>query len=216
MYLSKNKNKSIPDLLFEELKKPLPGLAAQRLMLPVTRQENRSVVPENAKKSAILILLYERKGHFTICLIKRTIDASAHSGQISFPGGKKENTDKDLIYTALRETEEEIGAKTDQRMVLGLLSTLYIPVSNYIVLPVVAFSHKGPVFNINKLEVEELIEVSISHLLKPDTCKMDKIKVRDSEYEVPVYRVGDHKIWGATAMIMSEFLEIYKKINGKI
>jgi len=214
MQLPNNKYHTIEKLRFE-LKNPLPGFEAQRLMLPITRQGNKIEVPDNAKKGAVLILLYEKEGNLTVCFMKRTVDGSVHGGQISLPGGRKEDFDKDLIYTALRETEEELGTEKRKHEVLGILSPLYIPVSNYEVLPVVAFSKNSPAFKINKHEVDELIEVEVDTLLKPDTCKLDKVSVNNLEYEVPVYKVGEHKIWGATAMIMSEFIQIYKCINCK-
>jgi 8-oxo-dGTP pyrophosphatase MutT (NUDIX family) len=214
MYSSQNKNSDIIEKLKVELKKPLPGFDAQRLMLPITRKEGHIEIPADAKKGAVLILLYEKSGQLMICFIKRTLDGGVHSGQISLPGGKMETSDKNLINTALREAEEEIGSPENENMVLGILSHLYIPVSNYEVLPVVAYCSLNPVFRINEKEVEELIEVSIDILTRNETCKMDKVMVRELEFEVPVYKIGEYKIWGATAMIMSEFIQIYNRING--
>jgi len=211
--MSFSKNNEISSLLIEELKKPLPGFEAQRLMLPVTRQDRIIEVPNNAKKGAVLILLYKKNKTLTISFMKRTIDGSVHSGQISLPGGKMEKTDKDLTYTAIRETEEELGASMSKIKVLGILTPLYIPVSNYEVQPVVACIDYEPVFSINQHEVEELLEVSVNQLIHPDTSTFDSITSNNVEFNVPVYKIGEHKIWGATAMIISEFIQVYNRIK---
>jgi 8-oxo-dGTP pyrophosphatase MutT (NUDIX family) len=215
MISGKNKNSIIIDLLREELKKPLPGYEAHRKMFPIFRADLNQEVPDNAKKGAVLLLLYQKSGYLKLCFMKRPIDESVHSGQISFPGGGKEIGDKDLIKTALRETEEEIGCSGIQTQVLGILSTLYIPASNYSVLPVVGYYNQTPLFNLNKSEVDELIEVKVETLLHPDICTFANVEAKGGIYNVPVYDLGKHKIWGATAMILSEFLQVFRQISEK-
>jgi 8-oxo-dGTP pyrophosphatase MutT (NUDIX family) len=215
MISGENKNSIIIDLLRAELKKPLPGFEAHRKMFPIFRADLNQEVPEHAKKGAVLILLYQKSGYLKLCLMKRPVDGSVHSGQISFPGGGMEIADKDLINTALRETEEEIGCSAIQTQILGILSTLYIPASNYSVLPVVGYYNKTPLFKINKSEVDELIEVKVETLLHPEICTSANVEARDRTYNVPVYDLGKHKIWGATAMILSEFLQVFRQISEK-
>jgi len=215
MISGKNKNSILIDLLREELKKPLPGYEAHRKMFPVSRADINLDASDNARKGAVLILLYQKSGKLTLSFMKRPVDGSVHGGQISFPGGGKELSDKNLINTALREAEEEIGCSAIHIQVIGILSTLYIPVSNYSVLPVVGYYGKAPIFNINKSEVDELIEVKVETLLDPEICTSANVEARDRTYNVPVYDLGKHKIWGATAMILSEFLQVLRQISEK-
>ena len=197
-------------ILKEELKKPLPGIEVQRKMLPVNRLKDKFEIPGHKKDGAVLILLYLKDNEIYTCFIKRSEDGSVHSGQISFPGGKKEKHDKDLIYTALRESQEEIGIHLSGINVLGTLSNLYIPVSNYSVYPVIGQIDTHPDFKINTYEVQELIEVPLKKLTGPSICTIGKVQVNNSAYDVPVYDLGRHKIWGATAMIISEFLHVVR------
>jgi 8-oxo-dGTP pyrophosphatase MutT (NUDIX family) len=199
--------------LMDELKKPLPGFDAQRVMMPSFRRDSLLSIPEQVKKGAVLILLYGEYEDLTMCLIKRTVDGSVHSGQISLPGGKMEESDLDIVHTALREAHEEIGVRPELATVLGLLSSLYIPVSNYLVFPIVAYTPTKPQFVPNSFEVDELIEVSIKLLLNPEIRGNDTIVVNDMERQVPAFIIGKHKIWGATAMILNEFMHVFRNGN---
>jgi 8-oxo-dGTP pyrophosphatase MutT (NUDIX family) len=196
--------------LMDELKKPLPGFDAHRVMMPAFRADSLFNIPAHVKKGAVLILLYGEYDDLTMCLIKRTVDGGVHSGQISLPGGKMEESDFDIIHTALREAHEEIGVRTEPSNVLGLLSSLYIPISNYLVFPIVAYTPSKPQFVPNSFEVDELIEVTIKHLLNPEIRGNDTIKVNEMEHQVPAFMIGNHKVWGATAMILSEFMQVFR------
>jgi 8-oxo-dGTP pyrophosphatase MutT (NUDIX family) len=211
-----NRNQAFIDLISQELKKPLPGLDSQRKMLPVTRLKQKFGIPEMSKEGAVLLLLYHKNDRLSICFIKRSNDGGVHGGQISLPGGKKEASDTDLIITALRETEEEIGAKATNISILGLLSSLYIPVSNYSVTPVVGYCPAEPEFKINKTEVDELLEAPLNEMLNPANCLSGEIEVRGNFFEVPYFKLGKNKIWGATAMILSEFIQIIENSNKQI
>ena len=126
----------------------LPGLLSQLKMAPVTRI-NELKMPSNndTRKSAVLILFYPKNNQTTIALIKRSVDNSVHSGQISFPGGKVEKDDLSLAHTALREANEEIGINLVTVKIIGKLSKLYIPPSNFDVYPIIGITHKTPVFS---------------------------------------------------------------------
>ena len=132
--------------LQQELKGELPGLSAQMRMAPPARNAGW-VIPDDARKSAVLVLLYpgvDEAAH--LVLMKRTEDGRTHGGQISFPGGRWEETDRDFVHTALREAEEEVGVPTQTVEVIGQLSELYIPPSNFLVFPTVAITHSRPAF----------------------------------------------------------------------
>lgn len=210
--------------------KSLPGLSSQLKMAPVTRltelkkhaiQSRASFVgartrasgvlggiEDNAKKSAVLILFYPKNNQTHIALIKRSTDNSVHSAQISFPGGKSEVSDKSLIHTALREAEEEIGIVADSVKIIGSLTKLYIPPSNFDVFPFVGVTYSTPVFKPN-YEVQKILEVDLATLMNPATCTYKKIQHRTgNDFVVPCYYIQGEVVWGATAMIISELMEM--------
>lgn len=196
--------------LNERLGNCLPGQSAQIKMAPITRliELERERTAEEPRKSAVLILFYPDKGKIKLILIKRAIDKTVHSGQISFPGGKFEKSDKDLKQTALRETEEEIGIEPGQVTIIGSLSKLYIPPSNFDVYPFVGFLQKKPQLNGNH-EVQHILEVDFEELRKPATCVEKAIFHRTGKVVmVPSYAIQNEIIWGATAMMTSELLEV--------
>jgi 8-oxo-dGTP pyrophosphatase MutT (NUDIX family) len=203
--------------LKERLKQPLPGKEAQERMtgrvLPMPDE-----IPENARQGAVLALLYPVNGVLSLLLIRRTADGGAHSGQIGFPGGKAEKTDADLVATALREAQEEVGLLSCDVDIIGGLSSLYIPVSNFNVHPFVGYTEKKPDYILSAIEVESIVEVPVAELFHPEritkvvvTSPADKSFVR----KVPAYKLEDETIiWGATAMMISELqilLEEYEK-----
>ncbi len=201
--------------LRNRLKGELPGLTAQMKMAPFIRKaENFTFTKkDNSIQGGVLILLYPHLDELYIPLMLRSEYGGAHSGQVSFPGGKKERSDKNLIETALRESEEELGIPSHRVEILGTLSDLFISVSNFNVLPVIGYIKERPDFRKDPHEVDELIEAPISHLLLSTTSKIKNIKVPSGfELEAPYYQVERHSVWGATAMMLSEFLAIYKDL----
>ncbi len=187
------------------LRKPLPGLAAQLRLAPEYRAESlRHAPPENARAAGVLILLYPQHGEWYFPLMKRVEDGLVHSGQISLPGGAQE-AGETLRETALRESCEEVGAACDGVEVIGQLSTIYIPPSNFLVTPTVSCTPTCPDFRCDPREVAELIEVPLSMLFDPNVVRREPWSLRGATVEVPFYQIGPHKVWGATAMILSEF-----------
>ncbi len=193
----------------------LPGQSSHLRMAPITRLEEMKKVnlhkgnsANNPRESAVLILLYPKNHSIYIAMIKRATDNTVHSGQISFPGGKVEDTDSSLMNTALREANEEVGIIPDSVEILGQLSKLYIPPSNFDVYPFVGVTEATPVFNINH-EVERILEVDLNTLLNPASRTHKKIKhSNNKDIEVPCYYINGEIIWGATAMIISELVEV--------
>ncbi len=194
------------DVIRAALLKPLPGLAAQLKLAPEYRVESlRAVSPIDARAAGVLILLYLHAGEWHFPLMKRTEDGLVHSGQISLPGGSQE-AGESLRETALREACEEIGvACADGVEVIGQLSTIYIPPSNFLVTPTVGVAVERPEFRCDPREVAELIEVPLSALFDRDVMKREAWSLRGLTVEVPFYQIGPYKVWGATAMILSEF-----------
>jgi len=187
------------------LQKPLPGPAAQIKLAPEYRVESlRATPPADARAAGVLILLYPHDGRWHFPLMKRVEDGLVHGGQISLPGGSQE-AGESLRETALREACEEIGAACAGVGVLGQLSTIYIPPSNFLVTPTVGYVTERPGFRCDPREVAELIEVPLRTLFDPDAVKREPWTLRGVTVEVPFYQIGPHKVWGATAMILSEF-----------
>lgn len=205
----------LPDKLLTQirynLQQPLPGNAAQLRMTPSNRGELIKNWDDNKiiRKSAVLISLYLENHKINTLLIKRTTYNGVHSGQVSFPGGKFEESDESLIFTALREAQEEVGIDPLKVEVLGTLTPLFIPVSNMEVLPVVGFLKEKPILHLNLEEVEFTIEVPICHLKNPKNHMSKTIMVREYSIEAPYIKVDCEDVWGATAMIISEFTELF-------
>lgn len=185
----------------------LPGYDAHERMMPVTRKTiyRDVVIPDDAKKSAVLILLYPTADGLHFPLIERTEYPGVHSKQIGLPGGSWEEEDADYIATALRETEEEIGVNRHQIEVIGQLSALYIPPSNFWVQPVLGFVPQVPSFIPDPSEVASIIETPLAVLTDPATAGESKIQHSSGAYlTVPSYIIQGHVVWGATAMMLSE------------
>jgi 8-oxo-dGTP pyrophosphatase MutT (NUDIX family) len=203
--------------LADVLKHPLPGKIGQLSMVPLPVDEERFALREvpNARKGAVLLLLYPDAGGCMVPFIKRSIYEGTHAGQISLPGGKWEATDASLEYTAQRETEEEIGVQVDSIKILGCLSKLYIPPSNYLVEPYVGYVEDKPKFSPDPREVDRVITCSFAHLISRSTRKQKDIVVRNNiSLSAPYFDIDNEVVWGATAMILGEFLHLWEqKLN---
>ena len=186
----------------------LPGLDAQLLMAPPTRKEEVELIVKETKfqDSSVLILIFQENNEWFTLLIKRAIDGYSHSGQMAFPGGRFENSDINLEKTALRETHEEIGIPESMVQVLGKLSTMYIPVSGHRVIPYVGYMEKLPELVLDKVEVDSTFKIPIKDFQNPKSKKLDKLLPRNRDVDVPYYSIQNQVIWGATAMIIAEFL----------
>jgi 8-oxo-dGTP pyrophosphatase MutT (NUDIX family) len=209
---------AIPDfhLLTEELKKrvsgQLPGADAHEVMSPAHRKDLLRMNPYklNARLSGVLLLLSPGpENEALITFIKRNEYEGVHSGQIAFPGGKFEAGDLTLADTALREAEEEIGIKPSTVDLMGPLSELFVPPSNFIIQPFLARTGYINCFIPSPAEVASVFSVPLSHFLTPGIRGNYEIKYRNGSYlQVPGYKFQDHLIWGATAMILNELLEL--------
>ena len=203
--------------LQHRLTQALPGRSAQEKMIgrvlpmPLT-------VPANARLSAVLCLLFPIKSELNILLMKRMEDNTPHSGQVSFPGGSYEVTDANLQATALREAEEEVGIPAAQVEVLGALTPIYIPVSNFHVYPYIGFLAEQPNYILSHSEVARTLEEPLQYLLHPSRkTKTDVISpaIKQVIPNVNAYQLADGTIiWGATAMIIAELETILEERIG--
>ena len=203
-------------LLKERLLQPLPGRPAQELMVGRVRPMP-FVVPDNAMASAVLCLFFPAGDTLKLVLIKRKEDKRAHSGQVSFPGGRYEPSDINYQTTALRETFEEVGIPPEKVDVIGSLTSLYIPVSNFNVFPFVGFVQEKPDYFLNNHEVAYVMEVPLQNIFHPDRKTIAEVTspIRpEVAMNVNAYKLEDGTvIWGATAMILSELEVILRELG---
>lgn len=201
------------DLLKNEILKGLPGTEVQWQMASSDRMKiNFPRIPgKNVQVAAVLILLYPDKGSIYTVFIQRPEYNGVHGGQISFPGGRKEPSDENIIQTATREAKEEIGVDPGKISVIGTLNPLFIPVSNMLVTPVVGWTEKKPVFNNQPEEVVFLFEADIKELLDPSIVKTKPVEIGGEMVEIKYFDYEGNVIWGATAMILHELLTIIKR-----
>ncbi len=194
---------------------PLGGIDSQFKMAPELRKQFslEEILKPNPKESAVLALFYPDKDSNTkILLMLRSNYKGVHASQISFPGGKKEKNDNNLMHTALRETEEEFGIlKTDIAIVRELTKT-YIPPSNFWVTPFIGILKSTPTLKTN-YEVEEVIEVTLSDLLDDKNLSSKNLTTSYMKnIDVPCFKLNDYVVWGATAMILSEIKDLIKLV----
>lgn len=204
--------KSFIEILKSELLKPLPGMEVQWEMASSDRMiKNFPRKPgPDARVAAVLILLYPDKGVIHTLFMQRHNYDGVHGGQISFPGGKTEPSDTDIIHTALREAEEETGVDRSAISVIGTLTPLFIPVSNMIVTPVIGWTKEKPAFVHQPEEVVYLIEAELKRFLDPGIIKIKPFEIRGELIDIRYFDYEGHVIWGATAMILNELLTIIK------
>jgi 8-oxo-dGTP pyrophosphatase MutT (NUDIX family) len=188
----------------------LPGEKAHTKLSPPHRllPSERKLKELNPKIAAVLALIFPENGQYKTVFIKRQEYKGVHSGQISFPGGKQDESDESLIDTALRETEEEIGVKKNNIQILGPLSRLYIPPSNFLVHPYIGYIDKLPQFNPSEKEVSEIITVDLQKFKEKRAMQTTKINTGKHDILCPCFKIDNNIIWGATAMIVSEMVEI--------
>ncbi len=196
------------------LQLPLLGRAAQLEMAVRPRPGDRPDLPNPCpREAAVLMLLYPRQGELVLPLTRRTDTVEMHRGQISLPGGAREPQDRDFAQTALRETCEELGIPEGTVQILGALSPIYIPPSQFCVYPYVGYVSAPPLLQPDPGEVAAVLEVPLQHLLQPDTRQVE-VHWRDNQrFEVPVYRVADQVIWGATGMMLAELVALLRAIQ---
>jgi len=195
------------------LQQPLPGKDSHFRMAHAVRRAEPTPDISTTRDAAVLLTLFEKTpGDWHLIFIRRTAsyEQDKHAGQVGFPGGKKDATDPDLMFTALREAEEEIAIDLSGIDVLGPLTPLYITVSKFLVHPYLAYSWKAPQLTRQEREIEEILEVPLTRFLESDARHETRIKLTTGIIlnHVPAFMVEGHVIWGATAMILSELLDI--------
>jgi len=157
--------------------------------------------------AAVLVPLYQKEGHCHLLFTKRSDQVKYHKGEISFPGGMVDEEDRELIHTALREADEEIGLKENDVQIIGLLDDI-VTITEFIVTPIVGlFPYPYP-FRVSEVEIAELIEVPLSFLLTQENITEHEITRMGRREIIYAYQYGEHTIWGATARILKQFLDL--------
>ncbi len=203
------------DILKDEIGKGLPGWEAQRRMISGRPKiDMEAILKRNPKQSSVLVLLFPDKEEICTRLILRAEYKGVHSAQIAFPGGTKEESDKDLWQTALREANEEIGLNTEEVKPVGQLSPIYIPPSNFWVQPYIGMSEINLPVVVQEMEVQHSFYINVNQLLDP-IIKEEKLMIHsgsDTGIQTPYYNIEGYIVWGATAMMLSELEELLRRV----
>jgi len=183
----------------------------QRLKQLLSLRQKRRIVDASRISAAVLLPIYYKQGQYYILLTKRTEKVKEHKGQISFPGGAREGEEM-LVNTALRECAEEIGLMAEEVEILGELDDTISRTSNYIISPFVALIPWPYQFQVNREEIEELIEVPLSALLDSSYQRQDTEIIDGETVTSYCYYYQGRVIWGATARILNQFLDIFTRV----
>lgn len=206
MYLNKQKIKELFQL-------QLPGWESQLKMAPSHREAELNALKGkdfNPRLSAVMALFFEKEQELQLLLIRRSDYVGIHAGQIAFPGGRWEETDISFEHTALRELQEEVGIDPDEVELIGSLTELYVPPSNFLIKIFAGIHHTIPEYKPDAREVKEIIEIPLNKLLDEKLVSVDRFITygRTQPAEAPCYKLSeDVKIWGASAMVISELLD---------
>ena len=208
--------RSVADALRARLSAPLPGRDAQLRMAPQPRPGwDPNVVPDGLRDAAGLVLVYPHEGEWRVPLTLRGSWMRQHTGQVSLPGGRVDPGES-VEQAALREAQEEVGVEAAAVDVISRLTPLHIPVSGHLLHPVVGVSAARPAFRVAEAEVERLIEVPLRLLRNPGAVRREP-RMRERPpvviMDVPYFALDGVKVWGATAMILAEFLAVLDGVD---
>jgi 8-oxo-dGTP pyrophosphatase MutT (NUDIX family) len=192
---------------------PLPGHEEIVKKMSPNRMRLKGEPNESTRRSGVLILFYPKGEDIYLPLILRPQYDGVHGGQMAFPGGRAELKDKNIQATALREAQEEIGIKASDVKIIGNLTELYINPSNLLCQPVLGYINYRPDFYPDEREVAAILEVPLSDFVNPDTVQTRLVETRGYKFETPGFIIQEQIVWGATAMMIAELIEIIKDIE---
>jgi len=200
--------------LADRLSRSLPGKSAHARMSPLPERLNEIPADDHSVASVMILLMGEDKEMFFPLIKRNPVSKNdPHKGQVSLPGGRREESDYNMIFTALRETQEEIGIPAADIKIVGALSELYIPVSKNLVHPYIGWYQGNADFVLQETEVFDILRCPVSNLLKKDLHTEKQLETSyATSILVPGFELEDAWIWGATAMILEEFRELIHSI----
>jgi len=204
-----NHSSTVVAQLSARLQQALPGHAAHREMAPrySPREEALSIEGKSCREAGVLALLAPFEEELAVILTVRRDDLDDHAGQVSFPGGKRESPES-LDETALREAEEEIGVVASSVQLLGALTPLYVPPTNFCVHPFVGATEQSPLLRPTDREVRHVIRAPLARLLDPGSRTVETWNLHGEAVDVPFYDVDGYVVWGATAMMLAELVTV--------
>lgn len=199
--------------LRDRLSVALPGEMAQNIMAPLHSESYRQLREDHKVACVVLLLHFDLdKPHLTFIQRANNHPHDKHRGQISFPGGKMDEIDDSLVSCALRELQEELGIDPDKVDILGQLTPLYVYVSNFLVYPFIGFIRQKPFYFPEEKEVSQVFDVPLDYFLKEEIIKNKNIEAHGRILkDTPCYDLNEHTLWGASAMILSEFLTLFRE-----
>ena len=187
----------------------------EKLREALAQRQKECIVDPTRIKSAVIIPVYWREGQYYILFTKRSEEVKTHKGQISFPGGTYEEEDVTLLNTALRESAEEIGLLAGDIEVLGGLDDTVAVVSNYTITPFAAMIPWPYQFKVDGREIARIIEVPLSSLMDKNNIYNETITAEGQTFNQYAYHYHGDVIWGATARILAQFLDIFSRVVGQ-
>lgn len=197
----------------------LPAFDAHVKMAPLDRVEslkNIDIESENPRLAAVMMLFYPKNDTTHLVLIVRNSYVGVHSAQIAFPGGKYELEDQNFAETALRETHEELGIHPDKIEILKPFTELYIPPSNFMVYPFLGISKEELNFIPQLSEVATVIELPLALFLDDALVVNTNLSTSYADnISIPAFKIEEHIVWGATAMMLNELKEVLKEVFEK-
>jgi 8-oxo-dGTP pyrophosphatase MutT (NUDIX family) len=208
--------KDLADKVAKIKKLPLPGESAHIQMAPALRIAELKALatpPEDFRKAGVMAMFYPGPDRLArLLFILRNAYPGVHASQIGFPGGKQEKGDQDLLQTALRETEEEVGVPATRIRPVRALSKVYIPPSKFEVSPFIGICERTPEFRKQDDEVADLIEVPLTEVLDDSHLTSRRLTTSYArDIDVPAFHFGGHIVWGATAMMLNEIKALLRQ-----
>jgi len=210
-------DRTLPDALRRRLIAPLPGIDAQMRMAPRPVFRPDAAVTSTLRPAAALLLLYEHNDTWHVPLTVRGSGLRHHTGQVSLPGGRLDHPGESVEEAALREAHEEVGVRPSDVDVLGRLTPIPVVVSGHLLQPVIGVASQRPAFVVAEPEVERLIEMPLNRLLEKDAVAWEermRILPPGGMMNVPYFAVEGARVWGATAMVLAEFIAVIEELAG--